>query len=68
MMVIPSSIVESMGPAGVMGTAALAQQAAQQQASEGAAAAPPALPPGAAPDPGSGLAPLPGVDLRVFGG
>jgi hypothetical protein len=41
MMVIPSSIVESMGPAGVMGTAALAAQAQQQQ---DAHEAPPALP------------------------
>jgi regulator of protease activity HflC (stomatin/prohibitin superfamily) len=42
MMVIPSSIVDSMGPAGVMGVAALANQ---QSSSESA----PALPPGPAP-------------------
>ncbi|HET7463946.1 MAG TPA: slipin family protein [Longimicrobium sp.] len=45
MMVIPSSIVDSMGPAGVMGVTALAQQQQQQQD----AAEPPApaqLPPG----------------------
>ena len=40
MMVIPSSIVDSMGPSGVMATAALAQQ--QQQEGD----QPPALPPG----------------------
>jgi regulator of protease activity HflC (stomatin/prohibitin superfamily) len=57
MMVIPSSIVESMGPAGVMGTAALASQAqAQQQQDHALPEAPaerPVLPPTG--------------DLRVFG-
>jgi regulator of protease activity HflC (stomatin/prohibitin superfamily) len=64
MMVIPSSIVESMGPAGVMGTAALAQQAVQQQARDDEPAALPA------PEPvENGLPPaMPPVDLRVFGG
>jgi hypothetical protein len=41
MMVIPSSIVDSMGPSGVMAMTALAKQ---QQAE--AADAPPQLPPG----------------------
>jgi regulator of protease activity HflC (stomatin/prohibitin superfamily) len=53
MMVIPSSIVESMGPAGVMGTAALAGQARQQQDA-------------AAEDAQPALAPPP-ENLRVFG-
>ena len=60
MMVIPSTIVESMGPSGVMSTAALATQAQQQQdgtptdSALAEAPRPPALPP-------SG-------DLRAFGG
>lgn len=59
MMVIPSSIVESMGPAGVMSTAALASQAqARQDAAPDAPAAEPARPPALPPTP----------DLRVFGG
>src|SRR3954470_375666 len=43
MMVIPSSIVDSMGPSGVMSMAALAKQ---QQREDAAQAAPPRLPPG----------------------
>jgi regulator of protease activity HflC (stomatin/prohibitin superfamily) len=61
MMVIPSSIVESMGPAGVMGTAALAGQAQQKQDADTAAAE---LPP--APLPLHNVPPA--ADLRVFGG
>ena len=57
MMVIPSSIVESMGPAGVMGTAALAQQSAGAQD---------ALPP--APEPPSRPALAASEELRIFGG
>jgi regulator of protease activity HflC (stomatin/prohibitin superfamily) len=45
MMVIPSSIVDSMGPSGVMSVAALARQQ-QRQAADDEAAAPPQLPPG----------------------
>jgi hypothetical protein len=44
MMVIPSSIVDSMGPSGVMSVAALARQQERQAAA--AEAAPPRLPPG----------------------
>ena len=58
MMVIPSNLVESMGPSGVMGTAALASQAQAQQDTATPDAEPenrrPILPPPA--------------DLRVFGG
>jgi len=43
MMVIPSSIVDSMGPSGVMSVAALAKQ---QERDAAAQAAPPQLPPG----------------------
>jgi regulator of protease activity HflC (stomatin/prohibitin superfamily) len=48
MMVIPSSIVDSMGPSGLLSTAALAQQ--QQQAAGEAEKAPAQLAPGDAPD------------------
>jgi regulator of protease activity HflC (stomatin/prohibitin superfamily) len=57
MMVIPSSIVESMGPAGVMGTAALAGQAQAQQQQDAALPEAPAERP---------VLPPTG-DLRVFG-
>jgi len=49
MMVIPSSIVDSMGPSGVMSVAALAKQ---QERDDAAAAAPPRLPPGDGEDAG----------------
>ena len=44
-MVIPSSIVDSMGPSGVMSVAALARQQ-QRQAADDEAADAPRLPPG----------------------
>jgi regulator of protease activity HflC (stomatin/prohibitin superfamily) len=57
MMVIPSNLVESMGPGGVMGAAALANQPRPE-------AAPPI-----ASAPENGRLPLPPVpDLKVFGG
>ncbi|HEX9936254.1 MAG TPA: slipin family protein [Longimicrobium sp.] len=46
MMVIPSSIVDSMGPAGVMGVASLASQQQQKQGRDDEADSPPRLPPG----------------------
>jgi regulator of protease activity HflC (stomatin/prohibitin superfamily) len=62
MMVVPSSIVDSMGPAGVMATAALANQQKQQQERDEAVRVPRELPFGIDPgDDGSGgLPPLPG--------